>query len=462
MLGADIVLFADAEHELLAPFVAAAVGVLARREAAAVSCVVAERQEPGGVPEIVDLPCGDLPGAGGLGLPIGSGVWAASTRGLADELTGLALYRGETGELVTAAALCQAVLHKAVLADKGVMILPSVGAIRTHDIGVAHRRRRHRHSEALESARSLGIAPQVHPSAAPWLGILAAHGVGAGEPERIGGLASLPEHHPLRAARQTGHDVADLVILSAALGRPDQAAQIEAAAGKAGESVAAILDVAERAARARPLIDLRRAIGASEVRRLGPARKGRSPELARSGLKERLAAAIQDRRAPSGWPGAARPTVDGTGERPPPGSAHEAACDGEGSATVSASFRVHSESLWLHRSNGVIEMESENHTVFGSGRLLLTDVPLAGHVRLIGDVLLRSHAAASVRLIVLDQAKGGEMGRAEARAEPEDAARLAVALHGVYGLACISLEVDAAAVPMSSPLVLRLNRLEIA
>lgn len=460
MLGADIVFFADAEHELLAPFVAAAVGVLAGRGAAAVSCVVAERHEPNAVPEIVDLPCGNLPGAGGLGLPIGSGVWAASTRRLAEELTGLTFYRGETGEFVTASALCQAVLHQAVLADKEVMILPSVGAIRTHDIDVTPRRRRY--DEALESARSLGIAPRVHPSAAPWLGILAAHGVADGEPERIGGLASLPEHHPLRAARPTGHDVADLVILSAAMGRPDQAAQIEAAAGRAGESLSAILDIAERAARGRPLIDLRRAIGASEVRRLGPPRKGRALGVGRSGLKERLAAAIQDRRTPSRRIGVGRLTADEAGERGPAGPAHEAAHDGEEPATVSASLRVHSENVWLHRSNGAIEMESENHTDFSSGRLLLTDVPLAGHVRLIGDLLLRSHAAASVRLIVLDQTKGGEIGRAEARVEQEDAAELAVALNGVYGLACISLEVDAATVPMSSPLVLRLNRLEVA
>ncbi len=461
MLGADFAFFADAEHELLAPFVAAAVGVLARRGAAAVSCVVAERQGPDGRPGIVELPCGDLPGAGGLGLPIGSGVWGASTGELADEFAGMALYRSETGEFVSAAALCQAVLHKAMLADKGVMILPSVGAIRTHDLDTP-RRRRHWYDEALESARSVGITPRVHPNAAPWLGILAAHGAGAGKPERINGLAGLPRHHPLHAARQTGHDLADLAILSAAMGRPDQAAQIEAATGKAGESLGVILDVAERAASARPVIDLRGAIGASEVRRLGPARNGRSLEVARAGLRERLAAAIRDKQTPSARPGVARPALDGDGERDLSGSAHDASRDGEGPAAVSASFRVHSDNFRLRRSGDVVEMESEDHADPGLGRLLLTDVPLAGHLRLSADLLLRSPAAASVRLIILDQTRGGEMGRVEARAEPGAVARLAVALHGVYGLACIDLEVGAEAEPMGGPLVVRLNRLEIA
>jgi hypothetical protein len=275
-------------------------------------------------------------------------------------------------------------------------------------------------------------------------------------------VTSLPQHHPLHAARQTGHDIADLVLLSAAMGRPDQAAQIEAAAGKAGESLGVILEIAERAASARPVIDLRGAIGECEVRRLGPARRIQSPEVARDGLKGRLAAAIQEKRAPSARLGVARPTLDGGGEGDLPGSAHETSRNGEGSAAVSALFRVHSDNLWLRRSSDVIEVESENPADPGSGRLLLTDVLLAGHVRVIGDLLLRSHAAASVRLIVLDQTRGGEMGRAEARVEPGAVARLTVGLHGVYGLACICLEVDAAAEPMGSPLVFCLNRLEIA
>ncbi|HET6522354.1 MAG TPA: glycosyltransferase family 4 protein, partial [Geminicoccaceae bacterium] len=268
VLAADIVLFADAGHELLASFFAAALAMLARRGAAAVSCMVAERQGGSGKPEIMELPCGDLPGAGGLGLPIGSGVWAAATAELRDELEALPFHHADSGELASAAALAQSALHKALLAGKPFRLLPTVGALRTREAG-APGRRRHWYGAALEAAANLGVAPGVHPDAAPWLAVLSSGARHAPERDRIAGAADLPEGHPLRRLPHTGHDLEGAQDLAAALGRPDQAAQLGLADGMDGERIAALLALAEQAVRARPVLDLGRALGEAEPRRLG-------------------------------------------------------------------------------------------------------------------------------------------------------------------------------------------------
>ncbi len=67
--------------------------------------MVAERRAGSPGPEIMELPCGDVPSAGGLGMPIGSGVWAAPTAALRDEFESLPFYRADSGELASAAAL---------------------------------------------------------------------------------------------------------------------------------------------------------------------------------------------------------------------------------------------------------------------------------------------------------------------------------------------------------------------
>ncbi|HET6521974.1 MAG TPA: hypothetical protein VFG47_19455, partial [Geminicoccaceae bacterium] len=117
-------------------------------------------------------------------------------------------------------------------------------------------------------------------------------------------------------------------------------------------------------------------------------------------------------------------------------------------------FRAHADNLRLRVLPDAVELEREEQEG-GPARLLLTDVALAGHDRATAALALAGGPPATARLILLDQASGAEIGRAEARLEPGGPALLAVPLHGLHVAASLLLELDGPA------LACRLGRLEI-
>jgi hypothetical protein len=124
-------------------------------------------------------------------------------------------------------------------------------------------------------------------------------------------------------------------------------------------------------------------------------------------------------------------------------------------------LRVYADNVHLRVLPDAIELEREVHDG-GPARLLLTDVPLAGHRQAATELAFAGRVPGSARMIVLDQATGAEIGRVEARLDTGETAGLAVPLHGVHALASIVFELAGPAEESGRrPVVCRVGRMEV-
>ena len=99
------VLFSNADAEVLTPLFIYATGKLGEVGKTIVTCVGAERIDKREAAVIRDIPCGDLPGLGELGEPIGGPVWAMSGTEMRDIVAMLPLYDLESDNIASASLL---------------------------------------------------------------------------------------------------------------------------------------------------------------------------------------------------------------------------------------------------------------------------------------------------------------------------------------------------------------------
>ncbi|WP_176556306.1 glycosyltransferase family 4 protein [Rubellimicrobium rubrum] len=448
----DVVFFTDAEHEVLPTFFVAAMVALARTGAAIVSCVSAERRVPDGALEIAELPCGDLPAAGGLGLPIGSSVWAARSEEILGELTPEMFHRSETGELIDAAPLGQALMHRIMTSDRDVLLIPSVGAVRRREVG-AFRQRRHWYQGAQEAAEALRLCPIVHPDGLAWLGLNAAQSTKAVEEETLAGFAQ-DSGHPINLVRQTGRSVADLAMLSAALSRPDQAIRLQAGWDSDLHASAVLLDVAQRTAEARRPVDLRAGLLALRSGSSTPASAMEMPpETASHDFRDRLIAAIARQRSAD-----QRERSDPRFLAAEDATWRNLSMESVGGFLTDGSQGPFSDIFQIDPAAdyGVVSLAAGRPA--RSGRLTFIDVLLAGHERIVADLSLGRSLPVQTCLSVIDQATGGTIAKAEAQDLGQGVLRLAADLHGVFGVVAVSLVFEARSDTLRLPFGFRLNR----
>lgn len=452
---ADVVIFTDAEHEVLPHFFVSAVATLTQRRAVAVSCVSAERPDPYGPMSIAELPCGDLPAAGGLGLPIGSSVWAV----LATETHGLtrdAIYREETGDFAAVFDIGQAVMHRLILSGKVVHLLPSVGTIRKRNAG-GFSRRRHWYGDAKDTARSLCIDPSVQHGGAAWIGINSARQGRRLEPAMIAGL-NLPPEHPLSLADGSEHSQGGLSRLAAALGRPDQAVRLGAGWSSDLLLASSLLVLSQRADEVRRRVDLLSMLIEQCSAKHEPL-AGRQESRGEDLRNELLAAMTRRKNGAPRDDVKARIRSDADAANPSPGA--EELADRSSPTASRAIARALSDVFGARRAggHGTVSLKASGLTRFG--RLTFIDVPLAGHQRIVCHLARLEQPSVKVSLSVIDQVTGGEIAGASSPVLEEGSARLTVDLPGVFQLASVSLVVETEDGSPRTPLSFDLNRFVI-
>lgn len=241
----------DVGNEFLGTFVEAARRILNGRLAVAVSCVLATRQDEQDRPVIAELPVGDLPAAGPLGMPIASPAWAVLGESLAGVLEAADLHDAVLGETTAAQDAGSLLFHKLQIAGKPIRLIPAVGAIRTAGKN-RPRRRRHWYLSSVLHAGAMGIAPSVNKGGAAWLAVST---FSDRTPAQANDL-TLPGWNPAQEAVSSSAGTLQLARLAAAHGRASQAAQIAAAADTVIDAEG-LMEIAVQTARARPPIDLR-------------------------------------------------------------------------------------------------------------------------------------------------------------------------------------------------------------
>ena len=252
----------DIYEELIAPFVTQAREIIALGEAVGTSCAAAIRRNEQEPPLIDELPAGDLPAAGGLGMPITSSAWAIAGSALGEHLGAMDFLDPTTGTITPAQDVGQLLFHRLLVASLPVRLIPEVGTVRTAPSMIS-RQARHWYRSSLLHAEALSIKPHLFHGSAAWLTASSFGFRRAAAPELAYADETLPESHPLRKAPQTGTGVAELARFAAALGRADEAVQI-ATASNLHVSIEDLLETAVRSICERPVIDLR-AILAGEI-----------------------------------------------------------------------------------------------------------------------------------------------------------------------------------------------------
>lgn len=244
----------DVCDELVAAYVSRAREMLALQQASAVSCAAARRDDPSDTPFIAELPAGDLPAAGGLGMPITSSAWTVAAGTAGGLLTPSDFTDPYSGEIMPAQDVGQILFHRLLHAGQPVRLIPEVGSIRTAATP-GSRHGRHWYSASVLHAEALGLKPFLFQDAAAWLAASSFGFRKSRPPGRMTASHSLPETHPLHELAHTGHSTGDIARFAAALGRPDLAVQI-ATASDIGVQVDELLETAVKAVRNRPEIDL--------------------------------------------------------------------------------------------------------------------------------------------------------------------------------------------------------------
>ena len=245
----------DIYDELIVPFVTQARKIIALEEAVGTSCASAIRRNALEPPLIDELPAGDLPAAGGLGMPITSSAWAIAGSVLGEHLGATDFLDPTTGTITPAQDVGQLLFHRLLVANLPVRLIPEVGTVRTAPSMIS-RQARHSYRSSLLHAEALSIKPHLFHGSAAWLTASSFGFRRAAAPELAYAGETLPESHPLRKAPQTGTGVAELARFAAALGRADEAVQI-ATASKIDVSIEELLETAVRSISERPVIDMR-------------------------------------------------------------------------------------------------------------------------------------------------------------------------------------------------------------
>ena len=246
---------ADVCDELVPEYVAQAREMIGRQTAVAVTCAAASRATDADVPRIKQLPAGDLPTAGGLGMPITSSTWTIATMTIGNYLDAEDFTDPAAGYLIPATDLGQLIFHRLLHAGQPVRLIPEVGTIRTSS-QTTPRHGQHWYRSSVQHAEAIGLKPYLYENAAPWLAASSFGFRSAEPPEQITTMELLPDGHPLREVPHTGMAVGDLARFAAALGRSDQAIQI-ATASDVDIKFNELLDTAVRAVRSRLEIDFR-------------------------------------------------------------------------------------------------------------------------------------------------------------------------------------------------------------
>ena len=252
--AASTLFVTDIWDELTPSFVIHARDIIARGEALGASCAAAIRRKADELPLIDELPAGDLPAAGGLGMPITSSAWAIAGAVLGEHLDATDFLDPTTGTLTPAQDIGQVLFHKLLVAGLPVRLFPEVGTVRTAP-SMLPRQTRHWYRSSLLHAEALNIKPHLFQGSAAWLTASSFGFRRAPQSELVFAGETLADSHPLRTTPQTGTSTADLARFAAALGRPDEAVQL-ATASNLDVSAADLLAVAVRSIRERPVIDL--------------------------------------------------------------------------------------------------------------------------------------------------------------------------------------------------------------
>jgi glycosyltransferase involved in cell wall biosynthesis len=244
----------DACNEFLPPFVDAARRILNGKLADAVSCVLASRRDEQERPVITELPAGDLPAAGGIGMPVTSPAWAVSGEALDGHLSPADFHDAVSDETTPSQDIGLLLFHRLQIAGKPIRLVPDVGAIRTASHPQPQHRRHWYRSSALH-AQAMGVSPSVNKGSLSWLAASSFSERAQAQVNRPKARLQLPEWNPAADIVQSGSEVLQLARLAAAHGRADQAVQLAAADGAAREA-AGLIELAAQSMRARPSINL--------------------------------------------------------------------------------------------------------------------------------------------------------------------------------------------------------------
>ena len=400
------VFFTDAETEILTPFFVSAINLLQRRQPTFVSCVVATRERRDQDGEIEILPSGDIPGLAAVGRPIGGSVWALSAASLSEKLSALEIYDPQTDTFYSSLVLGQLLMQQCRHANTPIHLLPVVGAIETREGRAPWSLPEFR--EARRFANALGIVPSMYKGGAAWFAISACGAFEQGDERAALDCSTyLSEDHPYSAMR--AHDESnsrgtDLSELAASFGRVELALQLEAGNSPSAGKIRHLSDVATRAMRERPHWELASAL--KRKRATGFGLDALFDALERSGSKIALSSDV---------------TSD---------------------EMEFAAIYVDSKRLRVRRNK--IEAAASLR-VGGPGNLFILDVPLCGHSWLTATLHSSSNSdPAFVRLKLIDQRHGLEMGTIATRLAADRTAELSIPLHEVFGRATILLQFSGA------------------
>lgn len=242
----------DACNEFLSPFVDNARRLLNGRQADAVSCVLASRRNEQERPVITELPAGDLPAAGGIGMPVTSAAWAVSGEALESCLSPTDFHDAVSDEMTPSQDIGMLLFHRLQIAGKPIRLIPDAGAVRTAG---EPGRYRHWYRSSVLHAQAMGVDPSVNRGSLSWLAASSFSERAQRQINRPRTTPRLPDWSPAAGADQSGPDVLQLARFAAQHGRADQAVQIAAAGGAASEA-RSLIELAAQSIRARPGIDL--------------------------------------------------------------------------------------------------------------------------------------------------------------------------------------------------------------
>jgi hypothetical protein len=261
--------------------------------------------------------------------------------------------------------------------------------------------------EVRSAAATLNITPSIYKGGPAWFAINA-YGPGQSESESRGAEYSrnLPQQHPLTTL--SAQSDTQLSLLAAALARPALALQLQAGASD-GDS-RHLLEIAKNSARFTPARDL------SEILRHGVVMEyGTSPLPERHEIKK---------------PRGQRAGKDALAEK-------DAAKPSATEENADVSVYVDGRRLQVERNKilGVTELTAD-----APGRLFFFDVPLSGNTQLAVKALSNGEETPSLRIIVLDQTTGGEIGSGAISLANKEAAEITLPLHQLWGKAAIAME----------------------
>jgi len=229
ILDSDVAFVSGAEYRIDLAFYLRSAALIRSGTAAAVSCVAAhsDGQDSALQIEARDLPCGDLPGAAAMQVPLGAPVWAIAVAALKEQLESLPIVDETFGQWLSAATLGQRLLQRCQLSQQPYLLLPLVAASRN---GARHHEPAQWYRDLTALAHDLGVRTLIHPDAAPWLAMSS-----QGDPNLHHGRRSMAEQRLERfgAAPDRSHDLPQrLRLLARKIGRPFLAAQLAYANGE--------------------------------------------------------------------------------------------------------------------------------------------------------------------------------------------------------------------------------------